>query len=76
MKGRCYDDTSAVMPAGGVSCIAVHQTVLVRGLGAQPITALTPGDMVLTVHGYQPYLGSMYDAGRAPTLVVDTAHGL
>jgi len=62
-------------PPGGTSCIAVHQTVSVRYLGARPIAELTPGDMVLTAEGYQPYLGSMHDVNAAATLTLTLAHG-
>ena len=67
--------TSAVISAGGTSCIANYQTVLVRDRGAQPIAALMAGDMIQTGDGYQPYLGSMHDAGKAPMLVLELAHG-
>ena len=49
--------------------------MLVLGRGALPIAALTPGDVVLTGEGYQPFLGSMHDAGVAPTLVLHLANG-
>ena len=64
-----------VIAGSGHHCIAAHQTVLVRDIGARPIAALTPGDMVLTSVGYQPYLGSMHDNRMAPTLVLTIAHG-
>ena len=53
----------------------MHQTASVRGLGARPIAKLTPGDMVLTAEGYQPYLGSMHDVDDAATLVLTLANG-
>ena len=59
----------------GPGCIAIHQTVLVQGRGATSISALTPGDMVRTSEGYQPYIGSMHDAGVEPTLVLTIATG-
>ena len=57
------------------NCIAAHQTVLTRTAGAQPLSALAPGDQVLTSEGYKPYIGSMHDAGFGPTLLLRIANG-
>jgi hypothetical protein len=58
-----------------IGCVAVNQTVLVQGRGATSISALTPGDMVHTSKGYQPYVGTTHDAGVASTLVLTIATG-
>lgn len=67
--------SNAVEPAGGGGCIAAHHTVRVQDGGSRPLSALVPGDVVLTSEGYKPYLGSMHDLGVSPTLVLSIAHG-
>jgi hypothetical protein len=58
---------------GGVSCIAIDQTILTKGNVTKKLKDIKPGDIILTDNGFQEYMGNIHASVVSETVIIITS---